>query len=309
MVQTVSPFQGRLAGRGRLMPRLRDALEQTPGLARRLQRHVLEAAEELRPDLVLNVDYRLAYPIVAGLRALTGAPVAFWFPDSPGNVRKETYLFAGYDALFFKDSVMVERYRKTLGLNAHFLPQGCNPRWHRPVGPLAGPARPPSVVVAGNMYATRFVLVEELVRRGLDVKVWGSSWSRWLPANERVRAGYQGRPVFREEKARTFRSASVVLNNVASHEGDGLNTRLFEAAACGSIVLSEFRARLPEFFEIGSEVSAYEDLDGLERTARELSEMSHADREKMAAAASQRAHADHSYGRRFEQLLATLGKG
>lgn len=307
--RSVESFTGRAARSGRLGARLREEAHGYPKLAHRLHRHVREAAEDFRPDVIVNLDSRLGYPMVSELRDVSGAPIVFWFPDSPGNLRRETHVLAGYDALFLKDSIIVDRYRQVFGLNAFYLAQGCNPRWHRPVGPLAGASDSPSVVLAGNMYATRFVLARELLRLGIGVEIYGSPWPKWLPTDSRLLQGYHGRPVFREEKARVFRSASVVLNSMASHEADGLNVRLFEAAACGAVVLTEWRARLAEMFEVPAEVRSYRSLAELAEQVRELSALPMPDRETLATAASERAHAEHSYEHRFDQMLHAIGRG
>jgi spore maturation protein CgeB len=215
---------------------------------------------------------------------------------------------ADYDALFFTDTAIVDRYRRTLGLNAFFLPEACNPRWHRPLGDLAGP-QPPSVLVAGNVYATRFVLLRELLRRGIEVTIYGGAWARWLPSDPELRHRYTGSYLAREDKARAFRSACVVLNSLSPQEGDGLNCRLFEATACGSIVLTEWRDRLPDFFEMPDEVRSYRDLDQLVAEVNALAALSARERGAIASAAYQRAHREHTYGHRFEAIVAALGGG
>jgi spore maturation protein CgeB len=275
----------------------------------RLQRHVLDVAEAFRPDLIVNVDWRLAYSVVPLLRERSRAPVVLWYPDPVGNLRGETYLLAGYDALFLTDSTIADVYRRTLGINAHFLPQGCNPLWHRPTGELLGPVDPPVVAVAGNMYVTRYLLLDQLASRGIALKLYGAAWSRWLPRNPVLRRSYAGYPVFREAKARAFRSASLVLNSMTSHEADGLNARLFEATACGAIVLSEWRGRLQEFFEVGTELFAYANFDALVDQIRTIARMSCEQREQIGSAAARRAHRDHSYRVRFDTLARVVGAG
>lgn len=307
--RSVAAFRGPLARFGRLTARLQRELDGQPRAARRLQSHVVEATERFRPDIVVNLDFRLAYPVVAEIRSASGGPVVFWFPDPPGNVRNETFLLAPYDALFFKDTTQVARYRDTLGVNAHVLLEGCNPRWHRPTGPLAPPSDQPTVVVAGNMYVTRFRLLQRLMEEGISVVVHGPSWSRWLPSDSKLRAAYSGHLVLREDKARAFRAASVLLNNVTSHEADGMNARLFEGAACGAIVLNEYRARLPTIFHVGTEVAAYRDFRQLVSEVRRLSSLPQSERLAMSQAASMRAHAEHTLADRFQRIIQIAGRG
>jgi spore maturation protein CgeB len=308
-VRTVPLFPPALLRRGGIAVRLQSDLQALPRLAARAQSRVIDTAEEHAPDVIVNLDGRLAHTTLARLRAASRARVALWFPDHSGNLGREQHVLGGYDALFFKDSAIVDRYRRNLGLNAHYLPEACNPRWHRPIGELAPPTEQPEVVVAGNVYATRFVLIRELARRGIRVRVFGPPWARWLPHEPALAGAWERRQIVREEKARQFRAAPVVLNSMMSQEGDGLNCRLFEATGCGGIVLTEWRARLPELFDVTAEVRAYRGIDELVATAHELSALDADSRGRMSEAASKRAHTEHTYRNRFEAIVRELGRG
>ena len=146
-------------------------------------------------------------------------------------------LLAPYDALFFKEPHLVERLRANLGLPVYYLPQGCNPRWHRPFVPAG---TEPHLVIAGNMYPSRVRLIDRLIAKGIPLKLYGSGFPRWLGETQ-AREAHTGRCVFREDKARAFRSAAGVLNTMHPAEVAGVNSRLFEAAGCGAAVLTEFR--------------------------------------------------------------------
>ena len=307
-VSSVSPFRGPLAGSGRLRARLKAELPSMPRAALRAQAHVLEAADERQPELVLNVDFRLSWRIVRQLSE-RGLVCAFWFPDSMGNLGRETHVLGHYDAVFLKDSAVVRQYREILGLNAHFLPEACNPRWHRPPDGVTPGDAGSSVLVAGNMYATRFALLRRLQSAGVPVAVYGPPWPRWLPEDTALKAAYTGTYLAREEKARAFRGAVVVLNAMASHEADGANCRLFEAAGCGAVVLTDWRERLPTFFDIPREVRAFRSFADIIREVRAITDLAPEERRMLGDAAAARAHAEHSYARRFENLMCELGRG
>lgn len=304
----VSPFRPPLDGSGRLSSRLRVELPSSPRLALRAQRHVIEAYEGQRPDLILNVDFRLSVPIVREL-ARGEAPLAFWFPDSRGNLGRETHVLGGYDAIFLKDSTVVQRYRDHLGLHAHFLAEACNPRWHRPPQDLTPGDGGPAVVVAGNMYATRFALLRRLQSAGVELRIYGPPWSRWLPRDDRLHQAFANEYLARDAKAKAFRAATVVLNSMVSREADGANCRLFEAAACGAVVLSEWRDLLPSLFAVPEEVRAYRSFGELVDQVRSIIALEPAERRAMGDRAAARARVEHSYERRFETILQVLGRG
>jgi spore maturation protein CgeB len=210
-------------------------------------------------------------------------------------------LLAPYSVLFFKEPHLVERYQATLDLPVSYLPEACNPRWHRPIG-ISG--TDPYLVIAGNMYPSRVRLIERLLAKGIPLKLYGVGFPRWLGGSS-ARGVHTGRCVFREEKAQAFRSAVGVLNTMHPAEITGVNARLFEAAGCGAAVLTEFRPTVPELFNVGQEVLAYHDFDDLvEQAARLLNEPGLS--AKLGDAATARAHRDHTYDLRVAAILEKL---
>lgn len=289
-------------GRGKALGVAIDLARRAPAVEGRLQAPLVRRAAELRPDLVITVDADLLPETVRGLRA-TGAKVALWFPDAISNLGRQLMFVAPYDALFFKEPVLVRRARSVLGAPAHYLPEACNPRWHTP--PAATDLEP-VVVVAGNFYASRVALLERLAKAGVPLRLYGNPLPRWLPAP--TLAGlHTGRYIARAEKARVFRSAAAVLNNLSPQEIEGVNCRLFEAAGCGAAVLTDERRELGNLFLLDQEVLAYSDFDELVDRARWLLEHP-AEGRRLGDAASKRAHTDHSYQARLEHLVEVVGR-
>ena len=210
-------------------------------------------------------------------------------------------LLAPYDALFFKEPHLVERLRAMLDIPVYYLPEACNPRWHRPLVPAG---TEPYLVVPGNMYPYRVRLLERLIAKGIPLKLYGADLPRWLGETP-IRRLHSGRRVFHEEKAKIYRSAAGVLNTMFPAEIAGANGRLFQAAGSGAAVLTEFRPAVPELFAIGEEVLAYHDFDELvDQAVRLLNEDGLTAR--LGDAASRRAHRDHSYDVRLETIIAQL---
>lgn len=309
VIEAVGAFPKVLTGRSRSSARIRAELPWWLGAAKRIQRHVVEAAEGLRPELILNIDFRLSWPIVEEMKSVSGAPAAFWFPDGLGSLGRETHVLAAYDGIFVKDSSVARIYRDVLGLNAHFLPEACNPRWHRPPSGLSPGEGGDGVLVAGNMYSTRFALLKRLADAGVTVESYGPPWPRWLPDAPTLTRGRTGIYLARQAKAKAFRTANIVLNSMTSHEADGANCRLFEAAGCGAVVLTERRARLGDMFSVPGEVRAFESFDGLLNQIRDLSQADAASRLALGNAAASRAHREHTYAQRFDRLVELLGRG
>jgi spore maturation protein CgeB len=272
---------------------------KSPAVEQRLQRRVVERCEEWNPELVLSVQSLMPASVAALKR--TGTKVALWFPDHVANLGRHEMFVAPYDAVFLKQPRVVERARALLAAPAHYLPEACNPRWHRPIDDLE---RDPVVVVAGNMYPWRIRLLERLLSAGVPIKLFGTYWPSWYESPE-VRRHHTGRYITREEKSREFRSAAVVLNNLHPGEVDGYNCRLFEATGCGAAVLTERRTELASFFDEGTEVEVFGSFDELVERARALIGNLEAGR-RLGDAAAARAHAEHTYQHRFERMFEIL---
>ena len=277
-----------------------SARQALPRLDEWAQRRIVRSALAADCEVVINIDWRLMPSAVSQLKR-AGVRLAFWFPDHVGSLGRQLMLLAPYDAWFFKEPHIVDRLRANLDLPVYYLPQGCNPRWHRPIGQVA---TEPYLVIAGNMYPSRVRMLERLIAKGVPLRLYGSRFPRWL-GETRLREAYTGREVFREEKARVFRSAAGVLNTMYPAEITGVNSRLFEAAGCGAAVLTELRPTVPELFSIGEEVLTFHDFDDLVDQANQLLNCNGL-AERLGNAASQRAHRDHSYDLRVATILEKI---
>jgi spore maturation protein CgeB len=273
-----------------------------PALDERAQRRVLRAALDAECEIVIVLEQRLVPEIVRELRR-GGIKVAMWFPDSLLNMGRQLMLLSPYDAVFVKDPYLVRRLGAVLDLPLFYLPEACNPRCHRPV---SAPGTEPHLVIAGNMYPSRIRLLERLLAHGIPLRLYGAGFPRWVGKTP-LREVHAGRCIFDEEKARIYRSAAGVLNNLHPAEIEGVNARLFEAAGCGAAVLTEFRPALPDLFAIGDEVLAFRDFDELLAQATRLL-ADPALTAKVGDAAAARAHESHCYENRLAVILEKLSR-
>ena len=276
---------------------IRNAL---PVFDERAQQRIVGAALDNGCEIVINLEQRLMPSVVSQLRG-NGIKVSLWFTDAIVNMWRQMMLLASYDAVFVKEPHLADRLRNLLDLPVDYLPEACNPRWHRP---LTSPGTEPFLVIAGNMYPSRIRLLERLMASGIPLKLYGASFPRWAGPTP-LREVHTGRHVTGEEKARVFRSAAGVLNNLHPAEICGVNTRLFEAAGCGAAILAEFRPTLPELFDIGDEVLAFRDYEELVSQARQLVTDTGLSA-KLGDAAALRAHQCHTYEKRLAVILEKL---
>jgi spore maturation protein CgeB len=264
------------------------------------QRSLVTAAERADVNLVLSTDHFLLPATVRELRR-RGVRVCLWFPDCVANLDRQRMLLGDYDALFFKDPLLVRRLSDMLDLPAHYLPEACNPSRHR--SPTAAPELP-YVVFVGNVYAARARLVGQLLDRGVDLRIYGPRIPRWL-SDPRLGRHHAGRYLVGAEKAAVFRGARAVVNALHPAEMQSVNCRLFEAAGCGATVLCERRDSLSALFDEDREVLAFSTFDELVARIKQC-EDDPAAALAVGDAAAARSLSDHTYRHRLTRILETV---
>jgi spore maturation protein CgeB len=273
--------------------------ESTGTVTQRLQSRIVAGAKSANCDVVISIEGTLLPESVERIKR-NGSAVALWFGDAVSDLGRQLMFLADYDLVCFKDSELVRRSRAVLGENVMYLPEACNPSWHAPCDVMTDRV----VVVAGNMHALRLRLLERLVRAGIPLRIYGPRWASWL-RSDLLRPCYSGQYIARHEKARVFRSATVLLNTLRPGEMASMNCRLFEAAGCGAAVLTEVRTDLCGLFEVDAEVATFETFDVLIDRLRWM--LDHPDEARlMGDRAATRAHADHTYDQRLGTLLTAL---
>lgn len=275
------------------------------------QKPLVKRVSQGRCDVVINTMQSLLPEVVAGMKE-TGARVCSWFPDAVSNLGRLSLISGRYDALFFKDPLLVERLVHVYGMNAHYLPEACNPSWHRPVGNAQSE---PFIVAVGNLYATRARLLVRLHQDGVPLRLYGGNDGNTLKmmggafprgfAFDELRGLHAGQAVFRVDKSKVFREARGVLNNLHPAEMQSVNCRLFEATAAGAAVLCERRTALSDLFEEGNEVLGFDSYDELLGHCQSLL-ADPALGTRIGNAASVRSLRDHSYEQRVNVMLAIL---
>ncbi|HEY6291295.1 MAG TPA: glycosyltransferase [Terriglobia bacterium] len=281
-----------------------EHLAKLPPIERRRHRPLVRSAGDFQPHLVLISHGTLPPEVVLQIRQVTPAKLAAWYPDAVCNLGRQYLLASDLDAWFFKDPYMVETFRTKLGLNAFYLPEACNPRWHRRVGLSEADQRNYGcdLTCASNMYYYRARLLEMFA--GYDLKLWGTGFPFWLRSP--LRAFYPGRHVAELEKCKAFNAARIVLNTMHPAEIDGVNCRLFEAAGCGAFQIADWKPALAELFEPEREVVTF-------RSRKELREKvdyylaQPQERRAIADRAYARAHREHTYEKRLQRMFESLG--
>ena len=241
-----------------------------------------------------------------------GSTTAFWFVENERVTRSWTWLAPQYDHFFTvqRGAFHDELRRRGVAL-PHWLPLACSPSRHRPLRLSVRDLEHYrcDVAFAGYGYFNRREVFAGLA--DCDLKIWGTGWQGSFVEKYVQKGG----KAFREREFLKVASAAKIHVNLhsATHvpgvdpEGDYLNPRVFELAACEGFQLVDRRSDLPELFRPGAEIPVFRDLNELRSLIEDF--LAHPERRReIARAARRRALADHTYEKRMARVLElTLG--
>ncbi len=228
--------------------------------------------------------------------AFNGVRSAVWLLDEPYEVDDTCGFSSSFDYVFVNDPATLSRHR-----NAYYLPTCYDPARHyyRPGG-----VRKHSVGFVGGQNTRREEILEALGRRGLLSYVVGGPWRtnhlQALTLSSNVPAG---------RTADLYRDTRIVLNifrqvhhfNRQSIPATSLNPRVYEAAACGALVVTEDRA---ERVQLCPDLPAFNSLEELASILTELlRDSARYDRIRRSCA---RRLARHTYAERLQTALDVI---
>ena len=246
-----------------------------------------------------------------------GNRIAFWDMDPPATLQRLgsspadpfRALVPRYDLVFTHgggDPAM--RAYRALGARFCVTIHGAvDPATHRPAPP--DPRFDAHLAFLGDRLPDREGLVDELFLRPAAVLparrflLAGSGWEdKRLPPSVRL-VGHLG-----EADHNAFNSTPLAVLAL-SRDGTGRNgfspaTRVFEAAGAAACIVSDEWEGLDRFLEPGAEVLPAR--DGAE-VAEILAGLTPARARRVGLAARRRVLAEHTYGRRAEEIEAALG--
>lgn len=304
----VKPYGGRLQFYwARLRREALEMMQQMQTVAARevhgpRLRRVLEKAGDV--DLVLSTHDYLSPVDAEAVKAQTRAPLILWYPDPVWSFRRHMFLNAPYDMLFFKDPYLVHMIRSRLGKRVYYMPECYSAQSLSPeMADLADPDYATDICIAGNLYAYRVALFQQLAEKH-DMKIWGLPAPRWMRTGA-LEPKLQNRFVAHSDKVKAFRGAKIVLNTLNPSEIWGTNVRTFEACGAGAFQIVDWRPGLGQLFKIGTEVEIFADMADL-RAKIDRYLAAPAERQVIAQAGHARAARDHTYGVRLDQLLKVV---
>lgn len=253
--------------------------------------HLREQIRQFDPDLVFVVHGRRAAHLMRDIQN-----TAVWLLDEPYEVDDTSQWSIQFTHVFVSDRATLDRHHA-----ATYLPVCYDPHIYTNSG---GP-RPHAVGFIGGGNGTRERYLATLARAGLLTYVVGGTWSDQA-VNERCLSNNIA-PV---QTARLYQQTRIVLNvfrevhhfNREGIPATALNPRVYEALACGALVVSEWRPEIdqvvPELPTFRSEEECRDLIAGL------LAEPDRAEDIRQRCAERLKYH---TYANRLQTVLAVMG--
>lgn len=223
-------------------------------------------------------------------------PSAVWLLDEPYETDETRQWSRRFDHVFVNDPATIDRHS-----NASYLPVCYDPHLHVATSDLKRYA----VGFIGGGNPTRERYLAALATAGLLRYVVGGAWGD--PALNRL---CLSRNISPRETAALYRQTQIVVNifrerhhfNRDHIPATSLNPRVYEALACGALVVSEWRPEcdtlVPELPTFRSEAECVEVVRGL------LADPERTEAIRVQCAARLK---DHTYAARLAMVLATVG--
>ncbi|MDF0674651.1 MAG: glycosyltransferase [Nitrospira sp.] len=265
----------------------------------RLNQALLKRVEETSPDVLFCVlmHYEVWTETIRAIRN-KGAWVVNWSTDDSWKYRMFSRLIGSeFDLFMTTYPQMIERYHQD-GINSVCLSQ-----WAANADtlmfPLPAAACRYPVSFVGAAYGNRRAMIARLRHEGIEVACFGHGWPEG--------------PVETKRMGEIIRESQISLNfsDGAHGRSDSVNrqikARIFEVPGYGGCLLTEKTPNLDQYFHIGEEVLTFEGANEVVEQVKSL--LSHPERrDEIARRGFERVRRDHTYERRFEEILAELNE-
>ena len=274
---------------------------------------VLARAQAFQPQIVLFMAQSPGTPDVVEELRKAGVVTAFWFVEDGALFPYGLRMAPHYDVFFhIQDDEFAQQLHAAGARNIHYLPLAADPEIHRPLElndeEQAEFGSDLSHVGAG--YPNRRKFFPSLL--DFDFKLWGNNWEQ--PGALARIVQRSGERISTDDSVKIFNATKINLNlHSAMHvdgvnpDGDFVNPRTFELAACGAFQLVDERRLLNRIFQVGKEIITFSDLKDCREKINYY--LAHPEEAKaIAMAARQVVLSQHTYVHRMHEALAVIQK-
>jgi spore maturation protein CgeB len=257
-----------------------------------LNQSLYDIATVEKPDVLLAVqrDCEIWTETLDAIRELGHTATVAWTTDDSWKYR-EVSRFIGrhYDLITTTYDTAIPKYQKD-GIDNVILTQwGANAEWLQ--DPLPAERCRHQVTFVGAAYGRRRTIVADLGQRGITVECFGDGWPHG--------------PVEAHRIPEIIHDSVVSLNFSDGYKNKSqaqIKARVFEVPGAGGLLLTEHAPGIEQFYNVGSEILCYDDIDQMEAKLRSILEHPR-ERDAIAMAGHLRTKTDHTYDRRLAEVL------
>lgn len=277
-------------------------------------KQLIELVEKEKPDLLFHVAYtdQITPDTLKYIKNNTKTTTMNWFCDDTwrfDSFTKEWCWYFDYSITMGPDNV--DKYLSIDYKNVIISQWAINPDY---CPKLNLPYRF-DVSFVGQPHGNRRQIMKKLKKAGINVVYFGHGWKRNLFNNfwnsifdQFPDLKFNLGKITDEEMVNVFNQSKINLNlSNASVPGtpDQFKARNFEVPACGGFLLTGEIKHLEDYYEIGKELICFKNIEDMIDKIKYY--LSHEDeRIKIAEAGYKRTIRDHTYQKRFEDILRQI---
>jgi spore maturation protein CgeB len=267
------------------------------------------------PDLVLVLKGEMILAnTLRTLKNMNNAPrLATWWVDNPLLYDEQVPwpIFPScvpiYDHVFMFDYAYFASLHELGAKQITFLPCACDPELYHPAPPqvIARSGLQSSVCFIASFYPRRGDLLASMLNIP-GLALWGPGWEKYL-ADTKSQAIFRGSTLPPSSVSVAYQASSIVLN---SHHPQtkiaGLNTRAFEAPACGAFQIMDYIPQMESMLTPGKEVVVYRSPSEAASLVRDFVN-NRTELQRIAHIGRQRVLEEHTYYHRMKAALSAVG--
>lgn len=277
----------------------------------------IEGIERFNPDLIFSygLEYldRVFQSYVPGLdtrlNELVKRPAVFFLCDfgfpftdrSDPAFREYVALLQGWNSLVLCWDQELTDTLKQMGISrAQHFPLAVNREMFHPGQSVPSSEIP--VLFVGGPSDERIRILEPITDLGLAIHAYDpAGWTK----SAALRECYRGEILERDHLRATYQRANICINVTRPHGPSSLNMRVFEAMACGSLVLTDDRVDARRLFKEGVEIVIYRDPHDLRNKVAYYSQQDDA-RHAISQAGMHRVVTNYTYADRLRSAEASI---
>lgn len=269
----------------------------------KINERLVKVSEKYCPDLVLVCEGELLKETaLKRIRKVVGSKLAFWTFDDPQLIERHLKVARWYDRCFTNSLDAIRTYKENGIESVSYVPWGCDPHIHRRItlDDLKDAKYKTDVCLYGGFHAKRVAFLRRI--SDIQLGIWGRGWNR-LYHGDPLRKFWKGSIVRLLELVKMYSGTRIALNIQRTETTLTTTTsRMWEATACGAMLLTEKVSGIDLAFEVGKEVICYENQKDLrEKVMFYLN--NEEIRRKVTSRGQARCTRDHTVSNRLRKII------